>query len=422
MARKRKSQQEERARNDGGAVFLLLAITVVASMIVVDSRAEATFDAPKRLAVTLGVAAASIAFVIRGGERPSLAPSNRIVGWLLVAAAILGAFSVAFSPHRHVAIDAARMIVLVAPALVLAASLEPHDWRTVIDIFVGAAVLNAVLSLMQHAGMIRLFNYATVGGRKNTSAMFGNDGVLALVLTVAASAAAASLMEKERRSPLRIAALIILVVAAILNRNLTSLVALAAVAAFLTVRRFRVEKKFVIGSLAMVLIAIALIRFVAPTSARFARFAGVTDVATVDRLLSYRFGPWAASLEMIADRPLLGYGPGTFASEFMTHRLEAEKRWRTRLENPFLPSGAYGEAHNDSLQLAAEWGVPATLALGAALAILLISAMRAEDPDLAIPAAILLCLVVASLSWFPLQRPTTALIGLIAAGRIWRSR
>ena len=45
-------------------------------------------------------------------------------------------------------------------------------------------------------------------------------------------------------------------------------------------------------------------------------------------LLSYRGGPWAASLEMIRERPLSGFGPGTFGAEYVPHRLAAEIRAR----------------------------------------------------------------------------------------------
>jgi O-antigen ligase len=51
---------------------------------------------------------------------------------------------------------------------------------------------------------------------------------------------------------------------------------------------------------------------------------------------------------MIRERPLLGYGPGTFAAEFVPHRLRAEIFWSRRLVNPQLNS-FYAQAHCEYL-------------------------------------------------------------------------
>ena len=66
----------------------------------------------------------------------------------------------------------------------------------------------------------------------------------------------------------------------------------------------------------------ALIAGVIAMPAMRARVAGIARQAVtgeLDSLLSYRPVPWAAAVEMIRERPLLGYGPGTFAAEFVPH-------------------------------------------------------------------------------------------------------
>src|SRR5262249_41308988 len=146
-----------------------------------------------------------------------------------------------------------------------------------------------------------------------------------------------------------------------------------------------------------------------------------------DRLLTYRLGPWGAALEMVRARPLRGWGPGAFGAEFVPHRLAAEVRFRTRLVNPFL-AGAYVEAHSDYLQGLAELGIPTALAAMAAAAIVLgglaRAAWRREHPDR--PEAILLLALLvagaaAALTWFPLERPITAVPLLLAAGPAGRT-
>ena len=52
---------------------------------------------------------------------------------------------------------------------------------------------------------------------------------------------------------------------------------------------------------------------------------------------------------MARERPVTGYGPGTFSAEFVRHRLKAEIRSRRRYVNPLVTS-SYSEAHSEPLQ------------------------------------------------------------------------
>jgi O-antigen ligase len=130
---------------------------------------------------------------------------------------------------------------------------------------------------------------------------------------------------------------------------------------------------------------------------------------------------------MTRERPWIGFGPGTYGAELVAHRLRAEIETRKRMPNPLLTS-AYGEAHCDYLQFFAEAGIPAGAALLGAIFLLfrgLLRASRRLPPGPARSEAILLlaCLgagAVAALTWFPLQRPFTAIALLLAAGRAWR--
>jgi O-antigen ligase len=146
-----------------------------------------------------------------------------------------------------------------------------------------------------------------------------------------------------------------------------------------------------------------------------------------DQLLSYRLVPWAAAVEMVRERPLLGYGPGTFAAEFVPHRLRAEIFWSRRLVNPQLNS-FYAQAHCEYLQALAEAGIPAGLAADAAFAMLLIGLVRSlgrvQEPiraETRVVVAILLAGSIAALGWSPLQEPALAVPLLLAAGRGWRT-
>jgi O-antigen ligase len=129
---------------------------------------------------------------------------------------------------------------------------------------------------------------------------------------------------------------------------------------------------------------------------------------------------------MVRDRPLTGFGPGTFQAEFVTHRLRAEIAMKRRLVNP-LATSSYSEAHCDYLQPFAEAGIPAgLLALSSAALLLAAMARRARTGDPAVRAELVVLLALlaagatAALTWFPLQRPITSVPLLLAAGRGWR--
>jgi O-antigen ligase len=128
---------------------------------------------------------------------------------------------------------------------------------------------------------------------------------------------------------------------------------------------------------------------------------------------------------MVRERPLTGFGPGTFAAEYAPHRVAAEVRLRRRLVHPKVTS-SYAEAHSEPLQAAAEVGVPGAAAAIGALLFLFWNARPAVSSDSKdrAEAVVLLALLsagaVAALLWFPLQRPVTALPLLLAAGRLWR--
>ncbi|HYX20715.1 MAG TPA: O-antigen ligase family protein, partial [Thermoanaerobaculia bacterium] len=142
-----------------------------------------------------------------------------------------------------------------------------------------------------------------------------------------------------------------------------------------------------------------------------------------DALVSFRGGAWAAGVEMARDRPLTGYGPGTFGAEYVPHRLAAEIRARRRFVAPLLTS-SYAEAHCDYLQVFSEAGTPAGLlvlaAVGGLFAALVRAIRRRPTPEAVILLGVLAASATAALTWFPLQRPVTAVPILLAAGRAWR--
>jgi O-antigen ligase len=407
-----------------------LAAALAASALLVDPGAEAAFDAPKRLAAMLAIALAAAAVFLAGGRGESPARLWRLAGKLPRAAAILwvaalgGAAAAALlSPRRDASLDALRALLVYALLVPLGASrLFPRFGRPLLALFLALSAFNGAVSLLQWRGVFRPFALAGAAAREITGAFAGNVGYLALAMALAAVAGLAIVLE-ARRPGVRAAAAAataLFVADLVVNQNLTSLTAVAAgSAAFVAARRGRRTILPAVAVIAALLVGVAVFR---PARARAREAVRAARAGDWDRLLTYRLGPWAAAVEMVKERPLLGYGPGSFAAEFVPHRLKAEIGARRRFVNPLVTSG-YGEAHSEPLQAVAEGGLAGLAAIGAAGALLFAlwrAARAADSGEAALLLGVLVAGAVAALTWFPLQRPITAIPLLLAAGRAWR--
>jgi O-antigen ligase len=289
--------------------------------------------------------------------------------------------------------------------------------------FLGASALNAAISLLQSRG-VQPFRLQTFGTRNETGALAGNVGYLALTAALA-SVLSLGIVIAARRRFLRLlagAVLLLLVGTLVVNRNLTALASAAAGTAALLIALFGRRSLPAMGA---VLVVLVLAVFGIPAlRQRASEVLSAARAGDWDRLTTYRTGAWAAALEMTHERPITGWGPGTYAAEFVPHRLKADIRARRRFVNPLLTS-SYSEAHCDYLQAFAEVGIPGGVAALVAAGALLVG-VRRETRSRASPAeaAILLGFLVAgaaaALTWFPLQRPISAAPLLLAAGRGWR--
>jgi O-antigen ligase len=415
------------------AGFLVLAIS--AAGLVVDSGADGSFDAPKRLATLFCVAAATLAaFGFSRWTNPFAGLSTRRVtpsgaaALLLLAACAAALLAALVSPRRALALDAARALLLYALLLPLGASRVLEKRKALLLAgFLAVAAINAVVSALQARDIYQPFPLVTQGSRNATGAFVGNAGSLALVLALAA-VASIGLALLSNRTPLRVAAgaaAAVFAAGLLVNRNLTSWSALLAGAGILLLARF--GKRVAAPIALVVLLAAAAVFTYHPMRYRAREAISAFRARDWDRLVTYRLGAWAAAVEMTRERPWAGFGPGTYGAELVPHRLRAEIETRRRLANPAATS-AYGEAHCDYLQVFAEAGVPAGVVLLGAIALVFRSLLAATRRLPAGPARAEAVLIlaflgagaVAALTWFPLQRPLSAVPLLLAAGRAWR--
>jgi O-antigen ligase len=126
---------------------------------------------------------------------------------------------------------------------------------------------------------------------------------------------------------------------------------------------------------------------------------------------------WRTALRAIAERPFTGHGPGNWMGAASHHT--ADPFVRTFFQ--FLQF-----AHQDLLQFAVEWGVPAALAWSGLLLGAIVAALRARIAagplrvSLGIAAACALAAVLLQSQLdFPLQMPALAFNALVLAALAW---
>ena len=358
--------------------LLAMAAAIAAAGLLVDPRAEAAFEAPKRLAALVATVAAALALLTLGDSTAPLrwpsGPAERRAALYLLLGAGAGALAAALAaPRRALSLDAIRVMILFGLLLPLGASrcLRHGRSRVLLAVFLAVCALNAAESILQALGVFELFAIESLAGRVSSVGFIGNEGYLALLMALAAVAALGVALEAAS-APIRVAAmsaLVLFVVALALTLDLTGWLALVAGTMPLIRERLMSGRRRAWAVAA----ALALIAAMVATPGLRARAAGLFHKAGAgdwNAMLSYRPIPWAAAVEMIRERPLLGYGPGAFAAEFVSHRLRAEIFWSRRLVNPQLNS-FYAQAHCEYLQALAEAGIPAGLAADAAFAMLL---------------------------------------------------
>jgi hypothetical protein len=337
--------------------------------------------------------------------RPAAGLAGRATGLLL--ALFLALFVASFAAGvlgRRDPFDALPLL----PALALfawGATREGSETaRRALRVLVACGAATGVLAALQRfTGWMRLPVEAPEP-RFFATALIGNPGDVGAALVVPALLAATSLARGERRlaSGAALGACLAGLAAA---GTLAPLAAFAAGTVVLVARDFR---RRIFPALAAGAVALALLAAAGVVQRAAAKLTS-GDLAT---LTTQRDIGVLAALESIRSHPLLGAGPGGFASDFVRARLAAEERVGRRLVHR-SSSAHFDNAHCDPLTAAAEAGAPAALALAAALGALLVGLLAASRREGTSPTgghvpaeALLSCLaavLVLSLANFPIQ-------------------
>jgi O-antigen ligase len=241
----------------------------------------------------------------------------------------------------------------------------------------GLGVL-VLLGLAEYAGVIDLGGYRTVAAEGRLHALFSNSGWLGEYVVVASPLALAALLSSGPTA----------------RRAGQVLLALSAATLLLSHQRGAWLAVLVQGALGVALLG--SVRWREPRARRAALALLVTTVLGASLLAATRPGLvtslagrftqsdlylrlylWRAAAGLFLDRPLLGWGIGSYEPALERHASAGP-----------VPAGAHGEAHNTVLQIAAERGLAGLLGLALLVLAAVVSAREGLRRDADRPMAV----------------------------------
>ncbi len=420
--------------DDRFARWLWIAVWAFAFLIAIATSLSG-FDAfryPKDLlflaeAIILA-AAVAVAALVRGSFAFfSLDPA---VHWLLVAIVAWTAVATIASTNRLLSIFSFGWVLAAAVIFFVASSSARSGNLWPVNLLLLGTLVNAVIFVLQEFVIWSPFEIARsdprFGRQLVNPALLGNPNDVGVFLIPGALAALALVAAERGRRRWWYAAVAIIASAAVfLSNTLTAVAGLAAglVALGLT----RLGRKGLMVSAVLLLLGAGAIAAYPPARQEVAAVTRLARAGQLNEALSNRLGAFAASVEMVRDRPLTGVGPGTFGWQFLPYRLRAEEK------NPDLLRAwnrhiNFDQAHNDHLQTAAVAGIPGYALFLAAMVFLGVRSFRHDDLSdprhrfasvLAFPLAV--SFFVVAIAQFPLElaAPLNAYILLAAACVSW---
>ena len=293
---------------------------------------------------------------------------------------------------RRGAVRAVLPVLLVA-SLGLWASDHPLQVRKALaDLWIGAAALvgwslaldeerqerllrgllwpAAALGLLGILQFHRLFQPLELAGvaydpRLSIVSLAGNPGDLAAYLVLPALIAqwclARGATGKRARRWGAAAVLAACVYAMLLTQTLAALAALALGSALLWMLLLPRRLSFAVFGGGAVL-ALVLVLAVAPLRSRVLAKVEEARQGDWNAVLTGRLDGWRAAVWMFREHPWTGVGHGAYLPEFVPAKLALLDRGTTFYTQQVQP--VFANAHNEILEVAAEWGIPGLVALG----------------------------------------------------------
>lgn len=312
---------------------------------------------------------------------------------------------------RLPAVRIALPVLVVATAGLLTTRHPAHAREALMDLWIGAAALVGwsaglpaarlrrllhgllipaallgLVGILQFHGLwqpLELFGLDP-GSRLAVTSYAGNPGDLGayLVLPVLiAQALLLRLLRADDRNLLKIAAtaaaLAVCVYALLITQTLAAVVALVAGSLLLWASLLPRRKTF-LGLAGTAVAAALLISVVPPLRTRVVETTRQALRGDLNMVLTGRLDGWRTAARMLEDRPLTGVGHGAYRPEFIPTKTELLDEGVGFFPNQ--TQVVFANAHNEYLEVGAEWGIPGLLALAWGLWVLFGALRRRDRP------------------------------------------
>jgi len=348
----------------------------------------------------------------RGGD--DVAPTR--LEWLLMASVTLYALQAAYSTDFSRALE--QVVFFYVPFALLFALLRRVRWTPELllacfVLVVALAVIFAGIGFVEYSGRHLLLNPKVVAANQfdnyfRVNSLFFDPSIYGRFLALVMIAATVAVLWSERRRDVLVGAAVLLWLLGglVTSFSQSSITALLVGLAVLAALRWRVRPT--LYACAGLLGVTALFLLLAPRASH----VGVGGSPSANNATSGRYALVVNGLRLFADRPLQGWGPGSFSLQYTRH-------------NAVTAQNATSASHTIPVTVAAEQGVVGLALylalLGAAFLTLFASAARRSPARIAIAAAFA-ALVVHTLTYADfLEDPMTwTLLGVgvaLAEGR-----
>jgi O-antigen ligase len=309
----------------------------------------------------LVIAAGALAWAvprIRDGERFEPPRANGAMEWLLAAAVVLFTLQAAYSTSLDKALE--QTVFFYVPFALLFAVLRDIDWsvrllRAGFLVLVGLALAFAAVGFVEYATRQLLLNPKVIASNEleayfRVNSLFFDPNIYGRFLALVMIGLAAVLLweRRPRTTALAAGALVVLWGGLVLTLSQSSFVALLGGLFVLALLRYPLAKVLPWMVAALVVGLVVVLAF--PSALRL----DFGDAESLDDATSGRYELMRGGLELAGDRPLWGYGSGSFAEEYLEHGFGAR-------------SDAVSASHTIPLTVAAEQGI---IGLGVYLALL----------------------------------------------------
>lgn len=255
--------------------------------------------------------------------------------------------------------------------------------RALLTFLLAPAVILAVLGILQFHDLFRPFQFAGKAEthRLGLTSLAGSSSDLGALLALAALVGQVEILRRRGRGRWVMTALVVVILYGVfVTQTLTAVAALGL--ASLVLWGFSIPRKrrlLVLGMSAA--LALMVVSLVTPLRERVVRLGEQLARGDLNAVLTGRLDGWRPALRMLGDHPVNGVGHGAFESSYAAAKLELVDEGVPFL--PGQPRAMFANAHNEFLEVAAEWGIPGLLALiwGVGVLVRQIRRWGRGDPD-----------------------------------------